>query len=278
MNILITGSNGFIARNLIQKISNEYCLIKLINGPYYSYSQGEVVCNLLDLNHVKKFLQEKLNIDMIIHTASKLASSDTSNQISLLYENIKMYEHLSMLIAAFKPKKVINFSSIAVYPNQDGEYFENSEIKPSLNNDGLYGLSKFCGENILDFFHKQTNIIHLRIAQVHGEDMRDDRIFKIMQNELQQKNQISVFGNGRRISNFIDIDILLQKIIFFITHNKTGIFNIGDKNLSYKDIAFDIINKYGNTKSAIILLEQGVSAQCLINCDKLKEIEVNDEL
>lgn len=278
MNILITGSKGFIAQHLIGKINNEYRIIKLINGASYSYNEGEIVCNLLDLSHIEKLLKEKMNIDIIIHTASKLASSGTINQMSLLYDNIKMYEHLTKIIVQFSPKKILNFSSIAVYPNEDGEYFENSQIRPSLNNDCLYGLSKFCGENILDFFNKQTKIVHLRISQVHGEGMRDDRIFTMMQNELEQKNQISVFGNGRRISNFIDIDTLTQKIFFFIEHEEMGVFNVGDKNLSYKDIASDIISKYGNNESKIVLFEQGVSSQSLINSDKLKEIEANDEL
>ena len=66
----------------------------------------------------------------------------------------------------FNPKQVINLSSIAVYPNKDGIFYETSEIRPSANNDGLYGLSKFIGENILDFKCAKSNIVKLRLAQV----------------------------------------------------------------------------------------------------------------
>ena len=184
-----------------------------------------------------------------------------------------MYENLLLIIEKFKPSKVINFSSIAVYPNKDGEYSENSEINPSVNSEGLYGLSKFCGENILDFFNKSNSVCvtNLRISQVYGNEMRDDRIFKIMQKELEETNTITVFGKGERISNFIQIDILVEKIIYFIENTLCGTFNIGDENLSYYDIAKKIVDKHGNLKSTIKLVERGVSSKTFINCDKMQE-------
>jgi len=274
MNILITGANGFIGKHLVENLKNKNNLIELKNGEnYLNDDNSKITCNLLDKNHINSFLEESLQIDLIIHTASKLASVKNVKNLSLLHDNIVIYEHLALIIEKYKPKKVINFSSIAVYPNEDGEYFENSEIRPSANNDCLYGLSKFCGENILDFLHKKTSIIHLRIAQVYGAKMREDRIFRIMQNELQETNTITVFGNGRRVSNFINIDTLIKKIMFFIENDITGIFNIGEKNLSYRDLALQIIKQYGNDKSQIKLVKDGISSKFLLNTDKLKEME-----
>ena len=136
-------------------------------------------------------------------------------------------------------------------------------------------MAKFYGENILDFFNKNTDtkVVHLRISQVYGEGMREDRIMRIMQNELEETNKITVFGSGRRVSNFIDIDTLLERIVFFIKYNQVGVFNVGDKHFSYKDIALDIIKNYGNDKSIIDIIDIGVSSKCLINGDKFKKVE-----
>lgn len=276
MNILITGANGFIGKHLVNNLSDTHSIIELYNGSNYSNNKLKFTCDLLDINSVNNFLNEQLEIDVIIHLASKIASEKNRNDLSLLYENIKMYEHLNMIIDKFKPKKVINFSSIAVYPNKDGEYFENSEIRPSVNAEGLYGLSKFCGENILDFFNKKNpvNIVHLRVAQVYGHGMRNDRIFNIMRSELEDKNCITVYGNGKRISNFIEVNKVVEKVNFFIENNIKGIFNIGDKNISYKSLAINIIKEYGNDKSIIKCVDKGVSSKCFINCNKLKEMEL----
>lgn len=278
MNILITGANGFIGNHILKFLENEHLIYSLVNGETYNYTGNNIVVNLLNHKHTESLLLENLELDIIIHTASKLASSSNLNDISLLTENILMYQNLTSIINRFQPTKVINFSSIAVYPNKDGEYFEDSEIRPSINNDGLYGLSKFCGENILDMTCKKTLLTHLRVAQVYGDGMREDRIFEIMKKELKETNIITVFGKGRRISGFIDINTLLDKVTFFINNTFTGIYNVSAENLSYTDLALRIINQYGDAKSIIKLVNHGLSSQCLINTDKLKKIEVKDEL
>jgi nucleoside-diphosphate-sugar epimerase len=171
---------------------------------------------------------------------------------------------------------VINFSSIAVYPNKDGVYCEDSEILPSINNDGLYGLSKFCGENLLDFCCKGVGVVNLRISQVYSR--RNDRIFEVMKRELLESNKISVYGNCNRVGNFITIDLLVEKVLFFINNDLYGVFNIGGENLSYKDLALSIINKYGNSRSIIKCVDKGVSSKMYINLNKLKNIEANNDL
>jgi len=273
MNILITGAGGFIGKHLGNALKQNHNIINIYNGDLFVKNYLNYSCDLLNTNHINSFLSENLDIDIIIHTASKLGASRDNEELSIFYENIKMYDNLAIIIKHFKPFKVINFSSIAVYPNKNGHYFEDSEIRPSVNTEGMYGLSKFCGENILDFLHKQFKIVHLRIAQVYGEGMREDRIFKVMQQELKQTNIITVFAEGLRVSNFIHIDTLIEKVILFINCEVSGIFNIGEKNLSYKDLALNIIELYGNSDSKINLIKEGVSSKCYINTDKLKEFE-----
>ena len=60
--------------------------------------------------------------------------------------------------------------------------------------------------------------------------MRQDRIFEVMKKEVKEKNMITVYGMGRRISAFIHIDSLISKIELCIKKKLKGIFNIVDKN------------------------------------------------
>jgi NAD-dependent epimerase/dehydratase len=276
MNILITGSSGFIGSNLINNLKNEYFIFELYNGLEYSFNENKIICNMQSEEHIEKLLNEDIKIDVIIHAASVLATKDNVRDLSLFYDNIKIYENLLLIVNKFKPKKLINFSSIAVYPNRDGIFSEISEIRPSENAECLYGLSKFCGENILDFYlkNKDIKVIHLRLSQVYGPGMREDRIVKLMEKELKETNKITVFGMGKRASNFINIDTLIKKIRIVLNYNSSDIFNIGEENISYKTLAERIIQQYGNKDSVVKLTKVGISSNVIIDCSKEMEVLV----
>ena len=196
------------------------------------------------------------------------------DNIDILYQNIKITESVLEIARILKPKKIINFSSIAVYPNKDGIYSELSETRPSVNTECLYGLSKYCSENLLDFFTRKENVIisHLRVAQVYGEGMREDRVISIMRNELRKNNTITVFGKGERTSNFIDIHKLLSIVEVFLTKDLPGIYNIGEKNMSYLDLARMLIKNYGNKNSKIIKKSSGLRVKFKLDTRKVEKL------
>ena len=271
MNILITGANGFIGKHLIKGIDSKHQIFQLVNGKKYNFNKNIFTVNLLDDEHISFFLKEKIDVDILIHLAAVMCSSENQNNFSLLISNIRIYENLVSIIKKLRPNRIINFSSTAVYPNLDGEFSEVSEIRPSINNDSLYGLAKFCGENILDSFCNDISIVHLRVSQVI-ENERGDRIFEVMKSELSQTNNITVYGNGRRVSGFISINNLVEKVNLFIKNDVIGIFNTSEFNLSYKDLALNIIAKYGDKNSSMSFKDKGVSSQTIINDNKLSNL------
>lgn len=273
MNILITGSDGFIGKHLLDYFKKGNKVYSLLYGLEYLFEGNKIHINLLNDSHMESLISENLSIDVIIHAASILGSSSDIYDLSILYNNIKMYENINKLIEFYKPDKIINFSSIAVYPTLEGEYSEESHIKPSVNSEGIYGLSKFCGENILDFCNKNngTDIINLRLSQVYGEGMRNDRILKIMENELKEKNTVTVFGNGKRVSSFIEINELIKIVDLCVNKKISGVYNTGGHNWSYLELAEQVIEKYGNKDSRVILEDKGISAKCFINSAKIEE-------
>ena len=126
MNILLTGSNGFIGKNLSQKLKKKYKIYYLTRSKFYSRKKNKIKCDLSKKKHIKLLMKEKIKLDIIIHTASKLASASNLENISLIKHNILIYENLSFVINKFNPKQVINLSSTAVYPNKNGVYDETS--------------------------------------------------------------------------------------------------------------------------------------------------------
>ena len=83
MNVLITGGNGFIARNIYKTIKDEHKTI-LTNRK---------TLDVLDRNCVNKFFNDN-RIDTVIHTAVSGGSRTKEDDISTLINNLVMFDNL----------------------------------------------------------------------------------------------------------------------------------------------------------------------------------------
>jgi len=275
MNILITGAGGFIGSHLCNYLNNKHKLYRI-----YSLSKptSDYDCYNLDLTDLKA-VKDKINIfsskkiEVIIHLASKMASPDQIDNIEIFNDNIRIAESMVFLVKKIEPEILINFSSMAVYPNISGIFSEDSLPMPQKNRDCIYGLSKFASEVILDFSlrNEKMRISHLRIAQVYGDGMRQDRIIPVMRKELEEKNIITVYGNGERQSCFIEIKKLVETVKYFLKNNVEGVYNVGDENISYFSLAKKVIAQFGNNKSKIIQKSLGSKEKFNLDSSKLLE-------
>lgn len=278
MKILITGHTGFIGSHLSKYFSKKgNYVIGLSKSKSYDKFIEEEICidleNVLDEQFNKFEIKNKVSkIDVLINSSFKLATTENKASLDFFYQNIKITENIVKICKKIKPRKIVNLSSIAVYPNLSDIFSETSQIKTSQNAECLYGLSKFCSENLLDFFlSENTKILHLRLAQVIGKGMRNDRVYSMMVSELKRSNKITVLGDGKRVSNFIKIEKLCNYINEFVnSKNITGIFNIGDRNLNYKELASEIIKEYGNQNSSIKIKKEGIQSKFILDLNKLR--------
>jgi nucleoside-diphosphate-sugar epimerase len=273
MTILITGASGFIGSHLFDYLQSKHTVLGISED---SNKANYINCNLLDIKTCIKALQDsKLKeVDVVIHLASILANSDNLLDIDVLNKNNVLTNNIFILGENFGTKKIINFSSSSVYPNIDGEFNEDSEINPALNADSIYGLSKFNSEIIINTLSKKSQLIisHLRCAMVYGKGVNSTRIWPVMEKELNEKNTITVFGDGKRLINQIEIGSVLKTIDKFITNNLPGVYNVCEETISLENLAKRIIKEGGNEKSKIIYVESGNRAQFVINANKLKAL------
>ena len=279
MNLLITGAGGFIGTHLCDSLSKIHSLHRIYSSSNPISDSDSYAVNWTDRKAVLNLIDglQKQNIDAIIHLASKIASSNKTEDLAILRENIAITENMASLIKIVKPEFIINFSSMAVYPNISGLFSEDSLPKPQKNPDCIYGISKYCSEVIIDFLLRNENIqiAHLRVAQVYGDGMRKDRVIPIMRKELEEKNTITVFGNGERKSCFIEINKLVEIVEYFLIHKVSGTYNVGDQNLFYSDLAKIVIEQYGNKNSTIVKNSQGSREKFHLDISKLQEILIS---
>lgn len=228
MKILITGGDGFIAKNLFEKL----------NGKYDIISTNHQELDLLDSSKVLDYLKEN-KFDTIIHTATYDAAPKHSNKDStkVLENNLKFFFNIARCKDYFG--KMIYFGSGAEYsrehwiPKMKEDYFDEY-----IPNDS-YGLSKYI---MTKHTQLSEDIYNLRLFAVFGkyEDWRVRLISNICYNAV---FDLPITINQNRYYDFLYIDDLTRIVEWFLENKpKTKIYNICTGNVvDFKTIAEKII-------------------------------------
>lgn len=199
MNILITGSNGFIGRNLSKQLSTKYN-ITCINRNN---------CDLLNQDDLKKFLEtQEKTYDLVLHTAIKGGRRTSIDNNSIVYDNLLMLYNLLTFQQYFQC--IVTFGSGA---ELDRRYDINSK---SINRYPIdpYGLSK----NIIDkLCATEQKLCNLRIFNCFGIDEEPDRMIRNNIERYLNKQDIILYEN--KIMDFFYIEDLVKLIDSFIEYN-----------------------------------------------------------
>ena len=212
MKILITGGKGFIANEIYNKLKYKYDI--------YNPCRDEL--NLLDKNNIKKYFENNIIYDLVIHTAIKGGSRLQNDLIDIFYHNLKMFYNL----LEYKNKflKLINFSSGAIY-NRNFDINGENDILTS-NPDDYYGFSK----NIIDrLILNIDNFYNIRIFNVFSKNEKESRFIKTCINNINEKKNIII--NNDRYFDFFYIDDLIKVIEYYLNNNNL----IKDIDLCYKE-------------------------------------------
>lgn len=242
MNILITGSNGFIARNLLEQLNQKYN-IDTINKNN---------CNLLDYKSVKNFFTNKhKTYDLILHTAVEGGRRNKADSPDLVYANLVMLYNLLDHQKYFQ--HIVSFGSGAELDrrydiNEDTYISERYPIDP-------YGLSKNIINKLCSYEKKLSNF---RIFNCFGKDEQPDRM--IRGNIHRYLNKESIILHQNKKMDFFFIDDLVILIDYCIKNN----FFPKNINCCYKekysllDIA-TIINGLDNYQVPIEIIDNTFS-------------------
>ena len=181
MNILITGGHGYIAKSLISYFKNNN-ITKITRQDF----------DLTDSRATNNWFKDK-NFDVIIHTAIKGGSRLKCDDMSVLTDNLKMFDNLTFNKNKFK--KLISFGS-------------GAEI---CNNETPYGKSK---KIINEIIQKEDNFYNIRIFAVFDENELDTRFIKSNLLRYVKKESMIVYAN--KIMDFFYMKDLLTLVDYYI--------------------------------------------------------------
>jgi len=214
--ILVTGSQGFIGKHLTKKLDE-------IGLEYVEY----------DLNYGGDIRDEvKLNrffscipIDTIIHLAA-VTRADESQIEKFISTNITGTEILLNLAKKYDVKRIIAFSSSAVYGDQLGPLSETTPVNPI----SLYGVTKVAMEMLCRKSGIPTIIV--RPFSVYGENNTNDHIINIWLDRIKYTEPIPFFGgdNIKRGYTYVgDVVDGIIKILSLRAVLKFDIFNMAGR-------------------------------------------------
>jgi GDP-L-fucose synthase len=230
MKILITGGNGYIAKNLYLQLSSKYNITRVTRNDF----------DLTDTASTCSWFDNK-TFNVIIHTAAVGGSRLKIDQTDIVYQNFKMLHNLQANKQSFN--KLITFGSGA-------EIFAP---------DSPYGLSKI---QIAKSIEETDNFYNLRIFGVFNHNELDTRFIK--GNILRYIKHEPMVLHSNKVMDFYYMDDLVSLVDYYITQDNL----IKTANCSYKEkytlqnIA-DFINTLDNHRvSATIQTEQDLQFYC----------------
>lgn len=228
--ILITGSSGFIGKELVNKLANSkkiilYLLINKNRSIKNSKNIKFIHCSLTNSKRLKKILN-KIDITDIIHCAWAGVSAKSRNSLKQKI-NLEITNNLLNSINYKRINSFIALGSQAEYGSKLNRIYESSTPRPITK----YGKIKIKIFNKIKIFCKKNNVRFVWLRIFAGYGANGDKNWIITSTIMKLiNNQRTKFTSGEQVYNFIHVsDIATAIIKSLYNNNANGIFNLASE-------------------------------------------------
>ena len=206
--ILITGSTGFIGKELVKKLilnnKNVFLLCRKSSNTkcFDSFKKKlEIIkTNTNNKNIIKEIKKIKPNV--IFHLAANQIKKHSSKNISNLYNaNLLFGIYILESILELKETKFIN----------TGSQWQHASGKDNYDPMNLYSATKEAFEKILTYYHssKNVNAVNLIIHDTYGSKDNRKKLFNSLVKCLQNKNKLKV-TEGKQLIDYVHINDIIN--------------------------------------------------------------------
>lgn len=265
-NILILGGNGFIGRNIIEKMLQEDYKIVLLNRKqdlldiqFSSNNKIKVIeGELKDFALIQNIIIE-YKVNTVIHLVSTLIPSscidDFLNDLEqVIIPTFKLIDYLSKTEIKF-----IFFSSGGtIYGKSNIKLKENHRLEP-IN---YYGYSKLLIEDYILFLHRVNILKYIifRPSNVYGKYQRleaQQGFIAVVIGKILYNKPVEIWGDGKTIRDYVyvqDVAEAVTKIVKSNIINKT--LNIGSGTGINLLKIIEILEKYFDRKIDVVFKDK----------------------
>ncbi len=227
MKILITGHKGFVGRNFWKALDTKKNLLFGVD-----IKDGED-CRTL-------FQRSSTKFDLIIHCAALVGGRETiDNNPLALAQDLSLDAELFLWALKTKPKKIVYFSSSAVYPTalqvKPPRLLHESDVKLNYGNifgmpDMTYGWAKLTGELLAKQYAEKYGgkIFVFRPFSGYGADQDLDYPFpSFIARAKNRETPFIIWGNGEQVRDFIHISDIVNATLYAVENNISQTVNLG---------------------------------------------------
>lgn len=225
MNILITGSEGFVGNVIIEhpylKKHNIYCLDKIPS------SRENFIQYDLSEDNIEDF-RSKCPLScfhLIIHLAAAKGDFMLSDK-DFYRDNVLATKTLIKIANAYNVEKIIHYSTVSVYGHNNNRKDEKALLKPN----NVYGKTKLESEELLIKWLKNginRNLTILRPSVIYGIGNYAN-MYNLLSN-LNQSFPIAI-GDGNYVKSMIAVENIVDITMFCLDRmNGLQVYNCTDE-------------------------------------------------
>lgn len=206
MNILITGAEGFIGKNICESF---------LSQKYKLYTPAMKELDLQNENIVRDYIISN-KIDVIIHAAAKPGHRNAPDPAGIFYYNTRLFFSIARNIDYID--KLIVIGSGAVYDMRHYKDMMTEEYADANLPVDEHGLCKFVIDSSLARFNNK--VIDLRVFGIFGK--YEDYAIRFISNMCcKALFDINLTMNQNRLFSYLYVDDLMPVLDYFI-ENKTS--------------------------------------------------------
>ena len=198
--------------------------------------------DLFNLDETSKFI-EKNRPDVVINAAAKVGGivANNTQRLEFILENLKINMNILEACIPFNQIKIINLGSSCIYPlNSENPIRESLIMSGKLEpTNSPYAMAKLTAIEIGDALSRQLGheVINLMPTNLYGPNdnfhplnshVIPGLINRFHNSKLNKESEISIWGDGSPLREFLYVDDLADAIKFIIQNKiSDNLINVG---------------------------------------------------
>lgn len=233
MNVLVTGSNGFIGSHTVEYLKNKGCYVIGLGRKEQSTCNVDkyISCDVdsKELERVFQICAETSPIQAVVHLAADMRKEPYG--VEIVSHNCVGTQRLLELCEEYRVNSFVQVSSLPVIGKpMEHPITEEHPLQPPT----VYHATKVMEELLANYadYHHGLRTVSFRISAPMGPRMNEKTIFPTFVRNAMENKDLILSGRGTRKQSYVHASDIAQAIyLALISENAHGVYNLSSENL-----------------------------------------------